>query len=271
MSTPIHCLYITTSTGQAHHCHPQHFVKAAAGSQLTILESFHDLEEATPSFINAATHIEVAANAHLHYYRLQGAGRESLVVNNTIVRQHRDSVFSHYALDLGGKVVRNNLAATHLDSNLETHYYGVYFGNGNQHIDNQTFIDHAMPHCQSNELYKGIMTDYARGVFNGKVTVRQDAQKTNAFQQNSSLVLSANAIMDTKPQLEIFADDVRCSHGATVGQLDESSVFYLRSRGLSPANARRLLQEAFLGEVVDNMPHEAIRTYAHQLITDKFA
>ena len=127
-----------------------------------------------------------------------------------------------------------------------------------------------MPHCQSNELYKGILTDYARGVFNGKVMVRQDAQKTNAFQQNSSLVLSPNAVMDAKPQLEIYADDVRCSHGATIGQLDEKSVFYLRSRGIPEAQARQLLQQAFVGEVVEEMPHDAIREWALQKLEDKF-
>ena len=162
-------------------------------------------------------------------------------------------------MDLGGKMVRNNLSTELLDSNTETNYYGIYLGLDKQHIDNQTFIDHAVPHCQSNELYKGILSDKARGVFNGKVLVRQDAQKTNAFQQNSSLVLSNDAVMDAKPQLEIYADDVKCSHGATIGQLDESSIFYLKSRGLSEVQSRNLLQKAFVGEVVENFKNETIK------------
>jgi Fe-S cluster assembly protein SufD len=181
----------------------------------------------------------------------------------------RDSNYSHYAFDLGGGIVRNNLSVSLLDSNTESHLYGAFIGFKDQHIDNQTFIDHAMPHCQSNEMYKGILLDKARGVFNGKVLVRQDAQKTNAFQQSSSLVLSPTAVMDTKPQLEIFADDVKCSHGATIGHLDESSVFYLNSRGLSENQAKSLLKRAFISEVVDHIENEDFKDLAYERIEAK--
>lgn len=268
---PVHFLHLNTASEQAHQSHPQLFVRSRKGSNLSIIESYQATEDAGAYFTNSANWISVAGNAHLHHYQLQLEGLKALQVNNTLVRQDRDSIYSSYRLDLGGKVVRNNLSTTLLNSNTQTNYYGVYFGNKQQHIDNQTFIDHAVPHCQSNELYKGILTDYARGVFNGKVMVRQDAQKTNAFQQNSSLVLSPNAIMDAKPQLEIYADDVRCSHGATIGQLDEKSVFYLRSRGIPEAQARQLLQQAFIGEVIEEMPNDAIREWALGKLADKFS
>lgn len=266
---PIYCLYLNTPNEEAHLSNPQLFVRVRSGSTLSFIERFQATPATGSYFTNVANWISVEDNAHCHHYKLQMENGQALLIHNTLVRQGRDSTYSNYSLDLGGKVVRNNLATTLLGSNTNTNYYGVYLGDQQQHIDNQTFIDHAVPHCQSNELYKGILTDYARGVFNGKVMVRQDAQKTNAFQQNSSLVLSKNAIMDAKPQLEIFADDVRCSHGATIGQLDETSVFFLRSRGLSEAQARQLLQQAFLGEVIETMPNEAVQAYAMEMLVAK--
>lgn len=269
VETPLCFLHLSIAGEEAHFSHPQLFVRVRSGSQLSVIERYQATPATGSYFTNTANWFGVEDNAHCHHYKLQLENGQALNVHNTHVRQGRDSVYSNYSLDLGGKVVRNNLSTTLLDSNTNTNYYGVYLGNQQQHIDNQTFIDHAMPHCQSNELYKGILTDYARGVFNGKVMVRQDAQKTNAFQQNSSLVLSKNAIMDAKPQLEIFADDVKCSHGATIGQLDESSVFFLRTRGLSGDQARQLLQQAFLGEVIEAMPNKAVQAYAMEMLVAK--
>lgn len=266
---PIYCLYLSTTGAEPHFSHPQLFVRVRGGSQLSIIERYQATPATGSYFTNTANWFSVEDNAQCHHYKLQLENGQALQVHNTLVQQGRDSTYSNYSLDLGGKVVRNNLSTTLLDSNTQTNYYGVYLGNQQQHIDNQTFIDHAVPHCQSNELYKGILTDYARGVFNGKVMVRQDAQKTNAFQQNSSLVLSKNAIMDAKPQLEIFADDVRCSHGATIGQLDEKSVFFLRTRGLPEPQARQLLQQAFLGEVIEAMPNTAVQEYAMEMLVAK--
>ncbi|MEL7421498.1 MAG: Fe-S cluster assembly protein SufD [Bacteroidota bacterium] len=270
VALPIHCLYLNTAGEQAHQSHPQMFIRSRKGSEFSVIESYQVADDSASYFTNTANWASVEGNARLHHYKLQFEGAQALQVNDTLVRQDRDSIYSSYALDLGGKVVRNNISTTLLNSNTETNYYGVYFGSKQQHIDNQTFIDHAVPHCQSNELYKGILTDYARGVFNGKVMVRQDAQKTNAFQQNSSLVLSPNAIMDAKPQLEIYADDVRCSHGATIGQLDEKSIFYLRSRGIPEAQARHLLQQAFVGEAIEAMPNDAVREWALGKLAAKF-
>lgn len=255
---PIHLLFVSTTQKEAQFMHPQLFVRAEQSSSVTIIESYESLTEGS-YFTNTANWVEVGANANVTQYRLQRESKEAFQVNNTLVRQERDSTYTSYAVDLGGHIVRNNLSTELLASGTQTNYYGIYLGNEEQHIDNQTFIDHAQPHCQSNELYKGILSDKARGVFNGKVMVRQDAQKTNAFQQNSSLVLSPRAVMDAKPQLEIYADDVRCSHGATIGQLDETAVFYLRSRGIPDAEARSLLQQAFLEEVLETMGLDAIQ------------
>lgn len=244
---------------------------AESGSQFAYIEGQFELPGAEGTYFNNIfNRIAVKANAHVHHYCLQQEGADGFLINKVDAEQERDSTFSNYTVDLGGRLVRNDVDTLHIGSNLTTNYYGIYFGKDKQHIDNHTFIDHAVPHCQSNEMYKGIVTDSAQGVFNGKVMVRKDAQKTNAFQQSSSLVLSNKAQMDSKPQLEIFADDVKCSHGATIGQLDEGAVFYLRSRGLNDQQARTMLQHAFIAEVLDYFPHEAVRDFARALINQKF-
>jgi len=266
---PFHFIYINTRSEESHFSHPQMFVHSNMSSQITVIESYHSIDSEAQYFSNSANYIHVGKNSKVDHYRLQYESKSAYQINNTIVTQERDSEYSNYAVDLGGKIVRNNLCSELLDSGTQTNYYGVYLGLDKQHIDNQTFIDHAMPHCESNELYKGILSDKARGVFNGKVLVRQDAQKTNAFQQNSSLVLSNDAVMDAKPQLEIYADDVKCSHGATIGQLDDNSIFYLKSRGLNDEAAKNLLQKAFLGEVVNEFKIESIKTDVLKRIDDK--
>ncbi|MCB0581967.1 MAG: Fe-S cluster assembly protein SufD [Phaeodactylibacter sp.] len=244
---------------------------AEQSSEVSFVEGLFELPGAEGTYFNnLVNRFRLKANAHIHHYRLQQEGREGFLISNADVEQDGDSTFSSYAVDLGGRLVRNNLVTTLNNQGTGTNFYGVYFAKGEQHIDNHTFIDHAQPHCVSNELYKGILTDKAHGVFNGKVLVRRDAQKTNAFQQNSSLVLSDKAQMDSKPQLEIFADDVRCSHGATIGQLDETAVFYLRSRGLSDDQARAMLQQAFLEEVIEFMKLEPVKGFAEELILAKF-
>lgn len=268
---PIHFLYITETEDQAVFTHPQIVISLERNAELTIIEHYTgDVKKDQAYFTNVANRFHLAENANLKHYRIQDESVQAFHVNNTRVRQQRTSTYSGYLVDLGARIVRNNLGAVLKDQATQTNFYGMYFGRGEQHIDNQTFIDHAFPHCESNELYKGIVNDKASAVFNGKVLVRKDAQKTNAYQQNSSLVLSPKAVVDSKPQLEIFADDVKCSHGATIGQLDESSVFYLRSRGLSDAQARSLLQHAFLKEVLEFMPEEKVINASEELISEKF-
>ncbi|MEQ8705450.1 MAG: Fe-S cluster assembly protein SufD [Phaeodactylibacter sp.] len=268
---PVYILHLSTNAETPILNSHMNIAVAETGSEFAYIEGQFEKPGATGTYFNNIyNRVSVGANAHIHHYCLQQEGAEGYVINRVDAEQERDSQFSNYTVDLGGRIVRNNLNTLHKGSNLTTNYYGVYFGKEQQHIDNHTFIDHAVPHCQSNELYKGIVTDSARGVFNGKVMVRKDAQKTNAFQQSSSLVLSNKAEMDSKPQLEIFADDVKCSHGATIGQLDESSVFYLRSRGLNDHQARAMLQHAFIAEVLEYFKHEQIRDFAEMLINKKF-
>lgn len=267
---PLHIMHLAAPTEGPVFINPLLLVTTGIHSEATVVETYQALEGADEAyFTNVLTRVSVGVNAHFHHYRIQRESETANLISNIEVYQQQDSTYSSYLVDVGGALVRNNLNTILKGQNTMTNYYGVYVAKGKQHIDNQTFLDHALPHCGSNELYKGILDDRGRGVFNGKVIVRQDAQKTNAFQQNSSLVLSKTAAMDTKPQLEIYADDVRCSHGATIGQLDEASVFYLRSRGIKEQQARQLLQQAFLLEVVENMPIDAVREYAEALIANK--
>ncbi len=268
---PLYLLHLSASGDKASFHNHMNLVAAEPNSELSVIEGFFELPASEGAYFhNQYTYFHAGDNAHIHHYRLQREGREGFLVSNVEIEQEGGSTYASYALDLGGRLVRNNLRTRLNAPGTTTNYWGAYFAKGEQHIDNHTFIDHAVPHCVSNELYKGIITDRASGVFNGKVLVRKDAQKTNAFQQNNSLVLSDKASMDTKPELEIFADDVRCSHGATIGQLDEGAVFYLRSRGLPDAEARAMLQHAFLAEAAENMKLEAVRLYAEQLVHSKF-
>jgi Fe-S cluster assembly protein SufD len=267
---PLYIQYDTILGGnEPFFVNPQLFIWMEQSSRLEIVERYESIDTSALYMTNTANRIEVLPNAKLLLLKIQHESFGAYQINNTIVNQHRDSTFYHYAVDTGGQIVRNNLSIELLGSNTETYMYGAFIGHKDQHIDNQTFIDHAVPHCQSNEMYKGILTDKARGVFNGKVLVRQDAQKTNAYQQSSSLVLSPTAIMDTKPQLEIFADDVKCSHGATIGHIDESSMFYLQSRGLNESQAKSLLKRAFISEVLDHIDNEDLRDFAYGFIEEK--
>ena len=265
---PIHLTNITVSGGSAIMTSPQILVVAEESSEVSVIETYSAINDGT-YFTNALSRIVVGKNAHVHHYKLQNESLGAFQINNSIAIQERDSTYSSYVLDLGGKTVRNNLSSHLQSSGTNTNLYGVYLAKGDQHIDNQSFIDHAHPHCESNELYKGIIDDKGRGVFNGKVNVRQDAQKTNAFQQNSSLVLSNTAQMDTKPQLEIFADDVKCSHGATIGQMDETSIYYLRTRGMSLEQARSMLQFAFVAEVLENFQLDSVKEKALAMMKEK--
>jgi len=268
VNKPIHISNITVSGGAAIMTHPQFVVVAEESTEVSVIETHHAINDGA-YFTNALSRFVVGKNAHVHHYKLQNESINAFQINNAIATQERDSTYSSYVLDLGGKTVRNNLSSHLQSSGTNTNLYGVYLADGKQHIDNQSFIDHAHPHCESNELYKGIIDGKGRGVFNGKVNVRQDAQKTNAFQQNSSLVLSDTATMDTKPQLEIFADDVKCSHGATIGQMDETSIYYLRTRGMSLEQARSMLQFAFVAEVLENFKIEEVKEKALAMMAEK--
>lgn len=247
---------------------PRVFIEVEDNASIKFIENSISLDDA-PYFVNAVTEITVGKNSHVHYNRLQNENRSVLKADNFTADVHRDATFTSVVISLSGDMIRNNLTLNLLDSGCEGNMYGLYLLNGNTHVDNHTNVDHTKPHSDSNELYKGILADKTRGVFNGKIFVRQDAQKTNAFQQNNNILLSEDAIINTKPQLEIWADDVKCSHGCTTGQMDEEALFYLQARGLSKDQARGMLLYAFAGEVVSYVAEEKFKNYLEKLVQER--
>jgi Fe-S cluster assembly protein SufD len=233
------------------------------GSRATVVEQFRSLSRRT-YFTSAVTEIVLEENAALDHYKIQEEGSEAFHVANTQVQQQRSSTFSTHYVGFGGSLVRNEVRVRLDAEGCEATVNGLYLASGTQHMDNYTVIDHAKPHCASHELYKGILNGRARGVFNGKIFVRQDAQKTDAKQTNQTLLLSEDATINTKPQLEIYADDVKCTHGATVGNLNEEQLFYLRARGIDLAAARALLTFAFANDIIGRIKVEPIRTRLEQ-------
>lgn len=238
------------------------------GAQLNVIEANFSTGDKT-SYTNTALEIYCKKNASVEWTKLQLENSTALRIDNSLVHQERDSKCTVNTMTLGGQMVRNNLYLALDDVNTEAHMYGLYLIDGQTHVDNHTSVDHRKPNSFSNELYKGIMNGHSHGVFNGKIFVRQDAQKTNAFQQNNNILLSPNAVINTKPQLEIWADDVKCSHGCTTGQLDNEQLFYLRARGISEESARAMLLHAFAGDVLKNISVSPVREYLEQLITEK--
>jgi Fe-S cluster assembly protein SufD len=203
------------------------------------------------------------------YYKIQNDASHCNLVSTTHFRQIGKSVMNAVTISLDGSLIRNNLNIAMDAEYTEAHLYGLYFLDGKTHVDNHTVVDNMKPHCLSNELYKGIMDGESTAVFNGKIFVQPDAQKINAFQSNKNILLSDTASVNTKPQLEIFADDVKCSHGCTVGQLDEEGLFYLRSRGITEKMAMSMLVHAYIIDILDKIKLEAIRNYIDQLISDR--
>jgi Fe-S cluster assembly protein SufD len=247
---------------------PRIWIESGDFSEVTFIEQTVQLND-SPTFVNKVIEIKGGINTHLHHYRLQNEGKNYIEVSNIETDLLKDSTFNSVVISLSGDMLRNNLTINILGSNSEGNMYGLYLLNGKSHVDNHTNVDHTVPHSESNELYKGIMADYSRGVFNGKIFVRQDAQKTNAFQQNNNILLSENAVVNTKPQLEIWADDVKCSHGCTTGQLDEEALFYLQARGIGKLQAKGLLLYAFAGEVLEHIGDDPFKKYCTQLVENR--
>jgi Fe-S cluster assembly protein SufD len=248
---------------------PRNLFVLGKNSSVKIVEDFLTFGEHA-TFTNAVTEIIVQENASLEHYKIQNESPQAYQINTTQVYQLRDSRTTSVTVSLNGALVRNNLNIVLDAENCEANMYGLYVLNGKTLVDNHTLVDHAKPNSYSNELYKGILDGKSTGVFNGKIFVRQDAQKTNAFQSNRNIILSPEASMNTKPQLEIFADDVKCSHGATTGQLDEDMLFYLRARGIGLDAARALLMYAFAGDVLNHIPLSPVKEYIEKIITNRF-
>lgn len=234
-------------------------------AQVTLLEKFDTLGE-QKSFTNVVNEIFVNENAHAKYFKIENDTDDAYHISNVSVAQDRHSTFTSNTIALNGAMVRNNLDIKLNGEGCEAYMNGLYVLNGKTHVDNHTVVDHIEPNSYSNELYKGIMNDKSKGVFNGKIFVRQAAQKTNAFQSNKNILLTNDATINTKPQLEIWADDVKCSHGCTTGQLDKDALFYLQARGLRKEHARAILLNAFASDVIEKLEIEALQTYVEEII-----
>jgi Fe-S cluster assembly protein SufD len=221
------------------------------------------------SFTNEVMEVVLEQGAMLEYYKIQNDKDHANQACTTHIRQVGKSYVHTVTISLSGEMVRNNLNVILEAERCEAHLYGLYFHQGQSHIDNHTVVDNVKPNCLSNELYKGMLDDNATGVFNGKIFVRQQAQKTNAYQSNKNVLLSGNSSINSKPQLEIFADDVKCSHGCTVGRLNEEGLFYLRSRGISEKMARSLLLQAFTADILEHVKAELIRKHLERLIAER--
>jgi len=255
--TPIHLLFLSTDRGSPFVTHPRILVEAEEGARLSIVESFVGLSGVY--LTNAVTEISLGDGASLDYTKIQRESHQAYHVAALQVRQGPGSVLKSHSIALGAAISRNDAASELAGEGAEATLNGLFEGTGHQVVDNHTTIDHIAPHTTSRELYKGILGGQSRGVFDGRIIVRPAAQKTNAMQASRNLLLSKDALVNTKPQLEILANDVKCKHGATVGQLDENVLFYLRSRGIGLADARRLLIHAFAGEILDQVSVEAVR------------
>lgn len=247
---------------------PRSLVHIGENAQVQIIETYATLGSAE-TFTNQVMEVVVEKDAIVEYYKIQNDGATSNQVSTTHIRQKGKSHTHTVTISLNGGIVRNNLNIVLEADHCEAHLYGLYFQQGQTHVDNHTTVDNVSPNCFSDELYKGILDDKSTGVFNGKIFVQQPAQKTNAFQSNKNILLSADASVNTKPQLEIFADDVKCSHGCTVGRLDEEGLFYLRSRGVSEKTAKSLLVHAFAIDIIDHIKPDAIRAYVNNLISKR--
>ena len=261
---PIYLLFISTGA-QAVVTHPRVLIAAGADSSATVLQSFHSLDGGA-YLTNALTEVVTGPGASLRLCTLQRESSDAFHIATTRMEQARDSRIASVAVDLGGRLVRRETATLLGASGASINLCGLYYGAGGRHVDNQTFVDHAAPGASSNEVYKGILGDSSHGVFAGGVLVRPDSQQTVAHQVNKNLLLSSEAEVDTQPKLEIYADDVTCTHGAAVGQLDADALFYLKSRGIGEDVARNLLVHGFVSEVLEAIEDGAVRQHVEQAV-----
>ncbi|MBC7416966.1 MAG: Fe-S cluster assembly protein SufD [Pedobacter sp.] len=265
---PVYFYHITDAKENYTLSQPRSLLFIAENTKLQVVESYSTLGS-LESFTNEVMEIVVNTNAILEHYKIQNDVPTANQVNTTHIRQIGKSYVHTFTLTLDGGTVRNNTHIMMETEGNEGHMYGLYLIKGKTHVDNHTLVDNMKPNCFSNELYKGIMDEQSTGVFSGKIMVRQDAQKTNAYQSNKNILLSDEATINTKPQLEIFADDVKCSHGCTIGQLDEEALFYLRSRGISKPLATSMLLQAFAADILAQVKLPALRTYVEDLVIDR--
>jgi Fe-S cluster assembly protein SufD len=269
LTYPVHVLFVASGRAGQTVTHPRNLILVDAAARVSVIESYVSLNADATYFTNAVTEVVSGEGAWTEHTRIQRESEDAYHVGLTHVDQARDSHYRSFTLAMGGAIARHNLHVRLNAPHIETLLYGLYITRGEQLVDNHTAIYHDHPDCNSWEVYKGVLDGRSRAVFNGKVLVRPEAQKTDAKQTNRNLLLSEGARVHTKPQLEIFADDVKCTHGATVGRLDDVAMFYLRSRGIGEADARTLLTYAFASEVVEQVALEPVRHALERLIRER--
>ena len=266
---PIYIINISSSREQAVISYNRLLVIAEKNSSAKISWITVSKSNLSETFLNSENEIFIDENASLEFDVLQNENEKSFQICGTHVYQSANSKFNISTVSLGGNILRNKLHIKLDGQNCETHMYGLYVSNNTQLVDNHTAVYHTRPHSNSNQLYKGIVGGKAHGVFNGKIFVERDAQKTNAYQSNKNILLSNDAVVNAKPQLEIFADDVKCTHGATTGQMDDEALFYLRSRGINEGDAKTLLNLAFANDILNNISDDGFRNYISELVETK--
>ncbi|MFQ5791891.1 MAG: Fe-S cluster assembly protein SufD [Acidobacteriota bacterium] len=262
---PIHLIFLSSSGEQATLSHPRNLIVAGTNSQARIVETYAGGDGKT-YFTNVVTEVVAGENATVDHYKLQREGDSAFHVASLHIRAARSANVSNHSISLGARLARNDIHCLLDGEGSECSLNGLYVVSGEQHVDHHTLIDHARPHCTSRELYKGILDGCSQAVFNGRIIVRPDAQKTDARQTNKNLLLSSKALVNTNPQLEINADDVKCAHGATIGQLDADALFYLRSRGIELGTARSLLTNGFMSDISNRIKIETIRSYLESVV-----
>jgi Fe-S cluster assembly protein SufD len=268
VTDPVQIIYVATGSETGATVNPRNLIIVEKGAQLTILESYVSLGDA-PYFTNAVTEIVAEENSIVEHCKFQDEGASAFHMAAIHIRMARNCHLWSHSIATGARLSRNNIRTSLAGEGVQCVLNGLYLTKGDQLADHHMVVEHAQPHCNSHEYYNGILDDRSKGVFHGRILVRQAAQKTDAKQTNKNLLLSENATADTKPQLEIYADDVKCTHGATIGQLNEESIFYLRARGIGLEIARRMLIHAFAGEIIERIRHQAIREEMDQLIWDR--
>jgi Fe-S cluster assembly protein SufD len=265
---PIHVFYLSQNQEAHTFYNTRNLLIAEEGSKIEVIESHHNFDE-TFVFTNSVTEIFTYQNAKADWHKVQNDSPASFLVDHTFAKQERDSLTTVNTFSFGGKLVRNNLDFIHNGENINSFMNGITIIGDEQLVDHHTAVHHKTPNCESYQNYKGIYGDKSHGVFNGKIFVDKIAQKTNAYQQNNNVLLNEGATIDTKPQLEIFADDVKCSHGCTVGQLNNDALFYLRARGISKKKAQALLLYAFANDAMQNIDIEPLKNKISKLLAEK--
>ena len=270
VTDPLHLVFVATGSREPRATQPRLFIDASENSRVQVIQDFVSLSDDV-GLTNGVSEIRVGAGAQVDLVTIQRENAASFHFSNVSARLGRDARFSHHNLTLGGRLVRNDLAVVLEEEGADCTLNGLFIGAGEQVIDNHTLLDHAVPHGTSRQLYKGILGGRSRGVFRGRVIVRPNAQKTVAYQSNPNLLLTTGARVDSKPQLEIYANDVKCGHGSSIGQLDQDAIFYLRTRAISEPRARQLLTRGFAQQILAALPVAALTEGLHEPLGDRLA